>query len=767
MKTTSLRATRKAKLRQLAVAGAVLPVTLLLLLLLHSLWMPLPQALTAAPPYGKRILDRDGQLLARTMATDQVFRDPVSMDQLGDHVTAALLAAEDKRFYSHGGIDLLAIARAAGQAAYQGRFVSGASTITQQLARSTFARPRTLWGKWQEMALALCIERHLDKNEILEHYLNRVHFGPNIVGVAAAADHFFGKPLVALSVAEAATLVGLVRGPSLYDPRARPKLTRVRRDRVLERMVAGGSLDRATADVAIASPLQLLPRPPLAGAHHWVREIARRNESDFVRTTLVGPLQNQVQTLVAEHAYQLSEHAVSAASVVIVDNDTGDILTWVGSPHFSNQRSGGQNDGVLALRQPGSTLKPFLYALAIEELGFTTASRLSDVPTAFRTQDSFYSPRNFDRKFRGNVTLHHALANSLNVPAVAVAQRLGIAHVLARLREFGLSSLDLDATHYGPALALGDGEVTLLELVSAYAVLARGGLTLKPRFALSEPTPAPRRVLTNESTALISEVLMDDAARRDAFGAHNALDLPFPVAVKTGTSKGYRDAWTVGYTRGITVGVWVGNFDGAPTRRMTGARGAGPLFHQIMQATQQILGKRVTAPGTTRPLHDVPLVQRPVCQDPVPPTSAVTHQSNTARTAARSTAQTGPGAEHSACPGGERSVLYWFTREQAGMLSDTRHPRAPESERLMVQFPVDGMVFHHDPAIPANRQRLVLRAAGPQEPLTLVLNERPLATHDGRAEWELQPGQYRLLAQNADRQQSEPIEFTVRHSAAQ
>lgn len=722
---------------RLAAGGLVLLLALALALSLlgASAFAEFPQALNEETAFGRRIEDRDGQLLAR-MTASGVFHAPLRLAESGPYLAPAMIAAEDKRFYSHLGVDPLAVARAACQALVHGKLVSGASTITQQLARTTFERQRTLLGKWREMALALKLERELSKDQLLEHYLNRVHFGPNIVGARAAADHYFGKPLSALDLAEAATLAGLVRGPGLYNPTQRPALAERRRNRVLSRMVSTGLASAAAADRARALTLELHPRPPLPGAHHWVRVVAKEAPVGRLRTTLNGLLQRDVEASVAGHRRSLMRAGgeASAAAAIVLDNRNGEILAYVGAPDYFDQEHGGQNDGVAALRQPGSTLKPFIYAQSIDDLGLTSASLLPDKPLQFRTPGAFYSPKNFDRKFRQTVLLRRALANSLNVPAVYLLEKLGEARVLTRLRAAGLSSLTEHAAHYGPALALGDGEVTLRELAAAYACLARGGTTVTPRLLLGAPTDPTQRVFSPAASALITEILSDDIARREAFGARNALDLPFPVAVKTGTSKGYRDNWTVGYTRAITVGVWVGNFDGRPTQRLTGATAAGPLFHAVMEASRRRLGERVTESGTTRPLHDVSLERARVCAD------------------------TGAAA----VTGCERTIDEWFAPGggpgAAGLVANT--------EVAGVEFPKDGMVFRFDPAVPASRQKLILRAVSPSDlgPATLLLNGAKLPTIRNQAEWEVRPGVFKLSALTAAGETTEPVSFVVNSS---
>jgi penicillin-binding protein 1C len=279
--------------------------------------------------------------------------------------------------------------------------------------------------------------------------------------------------------------------------------------------------------------------------------------------------------------------------VVVVENATGDVLAYVGSPDFGDRAHGGQNDGARAKRQPGSTLKPFVYGLAMERVGLTAASVLPDVELHLDVARGEYAPRNYDERFHGPVRLREALANSLNVPAVWTAAKVGDGAVLERLREVGFRSLLESPEYYGPAIALGDGEVTLLELAGAYATLARGGVTRPLRFLKGEEgdlvarAGLERRVMPPEIAAVLGDVLADRNARLASFGERSALELPFDVAAKTGTSKGFRDNWTVGYTREVTVAVWVGNFDGSPMEGVSGITGAAPIFRAVMDAAMR------------------------------------------------------------------------------------------------------------------------------------------------------------------------------------
>lgn len=723
-------------------------------LIVGAIFMPLPLALgpsAEAPPPSVRVLDRDGRLLREVRADGGGWSSRVALRDLPPEVTAAMLAAEDARFRHHPGIDPVAIVRAGFQTLYHRRIVSGASTITQQLARNVVARPRTLRGKLREMALALRIEASLGKDQILEEYLNRVEFGANLRGIEAASRHYFDKPAAKLSLGEAATLAAIPRGPSLYDPRRGTDNVQRRRDRILERMRDRGLASDEALDAAKSQPVTLQRRAVEGVAPHFVRAIAANKlvpeltgqGAQEIVTTLDSGLQREVETLAENARERLSRYDATAASVLVVDNASGEVLAYVGSPDFFDDTALGQNDGVLALRQPGSALKPFIYGEAMGQLGMTTATLLPDVELHLSTAEGDYSPRNYDGRFHGPVRLREALANSLNVPAVYVASELGPARSLAALQRFGFTSLNRDAAHYGAAIALGDGEVTLAELTHAYSTLARSGSARRLGFVrraklangseIVLPRAAEERVLEARNASLVADVLSDENARESAFGRENVLELPFPVAVKTGTSKGFRDNWTVGFTREITVGVWVGNFDGRPMTGSSGVTGAAPLFREVMLAAMR--GK------TPAPLvADADLVEVEVCalsgKVAGPRCSHRMHERFASRSGptqscdmhveveidARNGLRAGPN-----CARGELHVFESYPAKYATWSNRAGRPLAPlefspacpgkfergRAGELRVSYPFEGARFAVDPSLGREQQAIVLAASVP------------------------------------------------------
>ncbi len=601
--------------RGCASFAAKLGAAMLALVALSVLATPLPEEL--AHPHAEaslRVVDESDRLLREVRASDGARARFASLAELGKVAEHATLAAEDRRFYAHPGVDPIAIVRATVGALRHLHVVSGASTLTMQLARTLRPHPRTLRGKLSEMILALRIEASLSKPRILEEYLNRVSFGPNLRGFSAASFAYFGKPPANLSVAEAAFLAGLPRGPSLYARTGNRGLAEQRRNRVIDRMQAMAWVDNDAARRARAEPVRPGSIQPAFGAPHLVQGLAGgalrhfqpglgealQRPAALIATTLDSTLQTEAETALSATLRTLRGKQATAGSVLVIDNASGDILAYVGSPDFFDEAQLGQNDGARALRQPGSTLKPFLYALAIEKLGFTAATALPDIETHFAVPDGTFTPHDYDGKTRGPVRLREALGNSLNIPAVWTLSQLGVEPFYGRLRELGLSSLVEAPDYYGLALALGDGEVTLLDLANAYATLARGGrykpLRMVRRIERSGEPPielAPaegHRVLPAVVSAQVTDMLSDPHARTASFGEHSVLDFPFSVAAKTGTSKGFRDNWVVGYTRAVTVAVWVGNFDGREMESVSGITGAGPIFHAVMEAAMRRRG---------------------------------------------------------------------------------------------------------------------------------------------------------------------------------
>ena len=608
--------------RRLIGAGAIAGAMVCLAIVGVGVWVALPVAdtLTAqrAALDAVTIEDRNGVTLRSARAMDGSRARWVPYDQIDPDVINAFVAVEDRRFWDHSGVDWRAAARAMKDNLRARHVVSGASTITMQLARLTGAAPRSWVGKFAQVLWALRLERHLTKQQILEQYLNRIELGQATVGVGAAAALYFDAAPNELSIGQAATVAGLAHAPSRDNPYAAPVQARRRRDRVLLSMQGLGYASAADVERARHEPLVAARRAAPFLAPHFTTRVLDWIDAEsgdahdaprVTRTSLDLGLQTELEGEVRHAVDVLHDRGVEQAAAVVLDNRTGEVLAWVGSPDFWSPDDG-QTDMVVSPRQPGSALKPFLYGLAFDR-GFTAATVLPDLPKAYPTATGAYNPRNYDRKFRGPVRAREALASSYNVPAVELASRVGTGALLHTLRLAGFESLKRDADYYGLGLALGNGDVTLIELANAYRALANGG-AWSPwvwRVAPRGPRPAQHRVMSPVASAIVLDVLNDPSARIPGFGIETPFDFPFPVAVKTGTSRHFTDNWAVGTTRGFTVAVWAGNFNGHTMQGVSGVTGAGPLLHRAVMAT----AKRV-APGALATPAELGAVRAPVCR---------------------------------------------------------------------------------------------------------------------------------------------------------
>jgi penicillin-binding protein 1C len=584
-----------------------------------AVWLewPLPARLLAPPAALSLVLeDRNGTPLRTTRAPDGSRARWLPLAEMDPQLIQAFVASEDRRFYGHRGVDLRAAGRALLQDVRGARVVSGASTITMQLARLLRPGGRGWRAKAAQALWALRLERHLGKQAILEQYLDRVPLGQGAVGVAAAAALYFDASAGQLSLGQAALLAGLASAPSADNPFVSAERSRARRGMALRRMVAVGYATPLAADEAAAEPVaSVRRRAPFLAPHFtsqvlaWAEDAGTRLEGSW-RTSLDLGLQAELEGEVRATVALLRERGVRQAAAVVLDNRSGEVRAWVGSPDFWSDTAG-QVDMVVSPRQPGSALKPFLYGLAFDR-GISPATVLADVPHTYQTATGPYQPRNYDRTFHGPVRAREALASSFNVPAVELTDRLGAASLLRVLHEAGFASLARGADHYGLGLALGNGDVTLLEMANGYRGLAAGGVwtpvrwteggpdesaaapavapppgtglgrTLAAGTALGPANASRRRFVSRGAAALVLDILSDPVARVPGFGADTPFDFGFPVAVKTGTSHHFTDNWAVGVTGGFTVAVWVGNFSGRPMRQVSGVTGAGPLLHRAL-----------------------------------------------------------------------------------------------------------------------------------------------------------------------------------------
>jgi penicillin-binding protein 1C len=692
---------------------------------------PLPAA-GLPPKASTRITDRYGrELRAYLNGPAASACVPVKLDEISPWLVLATVAAEDKRFFTHPGVDFRSVARAAWQNSSRGRTVSGASTITQQLARALEPRPRTLLGKLSEMFSALRLEAGHSKEEILEAYFNSVPYGALLTGAEAASRAYFGLPARDLSLAQAALLAGIPKSPVNYDPYKRPAAALERQRLVLRRLLDLGLTDEENYRLALAEKITIKEPDRAFDAPQFSDYVLKRSAPGNVATTLDLRAQRYAADALKNHLAALrGRNHVTNGAVLALDNATGGVIAWVGSNDFFDAANAGQVDGVTALRQPGSALKPFLYALALAK-GARTSDIIEDESLY---QAGGHATLNYDKTYHGKVRMREALACSYNVPAVRTAQKVGVPAFLAKLRDFGFASLDKSAEFYGEGLALGDGEVTLLELTNAYAALARGGVWLPVRFDLKTPGEPARRAIGRDEAYLVTNMLADNSARAPAFGVNSAFNLPFELAGKTGTTKDYRDNWAVGYTPEWTVGVWVGNFDGSPMRKVSGITGAAPVLKEVALKLKELYGstsfRRPLAIKTARVCPVSGLLPSAFC----PATMEEVYTS--------------------------RNLPAAVCREH---LPPAEAAAAPPAGGLAVKFPGDGDIFRWDPQTPAAAQAIFLKTDAEGE-IAWRVDARELAERGPSVPWPLEPGRHSVsfAVQRAGKTlRSRPVSFTV------
>ena len=703
--------------------------------------VPLPSSLLTSQPAGTEYLDRTGRPLRTLPGGDELFRRRVAYHEIPQALVQATLAAEDRRFWEHPGVDLRGTARAAWQLIKNRRIVSGGSTITQQLIKLSEPRKRTFRSKFIEAVQAIRLEQVWTKQEILAAYLNRIEYGNGVAGCALAARYYFGKSLKDLSPAESALLAGLPQAPTRLNPLAHPDRAQKRQLWILDQMRGLHWLDSTEHERAKLEPL-VFPRDRRAfEAPHFVDLLMHQPEglrSGTVHTSLDLELNRHAEESLRRQLARLREHDAENGALVIISNRTGEVISLVGSENYFNPL-GGQVNGAWAPRSPGSALKPFTYLLAFER-GATPSTVVADVPTDFSTATGVFSPVNFDRKWYGPVTCRMALANSLNMPAIKVlADSGGPSALLKRLEDWGITTLSRGSEDYGLGLTLGNAEVRLLELANAYAHLARLGDRLPYRFT---PPTAPLRETSGTDRGMayfIADILSDNDSRATAFGAESSLRFPFRVACKTGTSSNFRDNWAFGYTPEFTVGVWVGNFDGRPMRDVSGVTGAAPVLQEVFTYLHQRFGTS----WYDRPTNVV---------------GAWTHCLTGKRLSDSSRAPVSdrveelflrdrPAAEETPADydTAGRVVLSSKYQDWAASpdnyLGDRIAVATSDSFRLL--FPLPGTVIHLDPDLPRSGAILRLRAEGPRNP-KWYSSSLQCTQEDGLDVVELVPGRHEL-----------------------
>jgi penicillin-binding protein 1C len=673
----------------------------------------------AFQPSDATLLDRHGDPLATRRIDPTRRRLPwVALADVSPQLRAAVVVAEDRRFAEHGGVDLRALAAAVVQR-LTGGGRRGASTITMQVAAllEPTLRPagsRTLGQKWRQMRLAFALERTWTKDEILEAYLNMASFRGEREGIGAATAGLLGKAPDGVTEPEALVLAALLASPNAPATAVDRRALAIRNplhDSTPPEVVA------ATVTRMLAARPEPLASPSLA-PHVARRLLTSGTARRRLTATLDAAIQRDALASLRRNLLAVRTRGVGDGAVLVVDNESGDVLAYVGSS--GDLSSASEVDGVVARRQPGSTLKPFLYGLAIEQRLLTPGTLLEDAPLELGVGQGLYRPRNYDDAFRGLVSVRTALASSLNTPAVRTLELVGGDAFVARLRAAGFAGIDRAAAYYGPSLALGSADVSLWELVGAYRTLANGGRFTPLRLEPSAGATEPRRVFTDATAFLVADILADRESRSPTFGLENVLATRFWTAVKTGTSKDMRDNWCVGFSRRYTVGVWVGNFSGHPMRDVSGVTGAAPIWMELMERLQR----------------DVP------SERPSPPPDVI--------------------AASIAFPDDvEPPRSEW-------MLAGTDAPverTALAQRRPHIKAPVSGTRIALDPDVPPGRQRLLLEAEGAEPPWRWRLDGADLGTAAAPSLWEPTAGHHVLELVNAGGAVQDGVAFDVRGHA--
>lgn len=555
--------------------------------------MPEPESIRAA-----QYLDRSGEPLNVTLQNQWNFHDTKSLYNIPPLLVSAFLTAEDKRFFEHSGADWRARISAISQNLQAGRIVRGASTISEQVVRLLHPRPRTFWSRWLEGWEAYALEQRFSKAEILEFYLNQVPYARQRRGVVQASNYYFNRELRTLNNKELLALAVLVRAPSRLDP--------INNRQKIEKPIAHlanalgnrGLLSEKEVKQIATQTLELSQPVLAADAAHFVVHLKSRKKlisspAGKIVTTLDASLQRRVRSILENRIRSLRKYDVSDGGVLVVDHIANEILVWANAGGFNSKKEGSQIDVITMLRQPGSTLKPFLYALAMEK-GWTAATLIDDSPMTIAVGNGLHSIRNYSNSFYGPIRLREALGNSLNVPAIRTVGFVGRDKLLSRLRKLGFKSLSQHPDFYGDGLGLGNGEVSLFELVRAYSVLARNGQYSPLKFAYNQSQIGSHRepMFSSGIASLISDILADPDARSREFGRGSVLRFPVQTAVKTGTSTDYRDAWAVGYSHRYSVGVWMGNLDQRPMKEITGSIGPGMVLRAVFSELNRVSSSR-------------------------------------------------------------------------------------------------------------------------------------------------------------------------------
>ncbi|MGD8293776.1 MAG: transglycosylase domain-containing protein [Desulfobacterales bacterium] len=681
--------------------------------------LPMPTSLS---PHGSgvrkvQVVDRNDAPFTITYQNRWNIHELVSLHNIPHFLQRAFIVSEDKRFYRHNGVDWSARLHALFQNIKALKAVRGASTISEQVIRMWHPRPRTLWSRWLEGIEAGRLEKVFSKKDIFEFYLNQIPYAGQRRGLVQAARDFFDRDLDTLSFKEMLALVVMVRSPVRLDVRKNPTALARSTMQLAGRLFKYGVLDKGQHASLCQADIRIREASLPVTADHFVQYLqqmqppATFRSSGRWRTTLDTGVQHIVQTILDHRLMDLKNRGARNGAVLVVDHWQNEVLAWANSGAHHKDVASSWFDAVITPRQPGSTLKPFLYALALSK-GWTAATLVDDSPLSEPVGRGLHAYHNYSRMHYGLIRVRQALGNSLNIPAVRAIQFVGVESFLDCLHQLGIRSLQQHPDYYGDGLALGNGEITLLELVQAYTVLARQGIYRPLRFLMDE---IPRqedsnRIFSAEIASLIGNILSDPEARRLEFDDGSLLRFPVQTAIKTGTSSDYRDAWAIGFNHGLTVGVWIGNLDHEATEGITGANGPALVLRSIFA--------ELNHHRESRPLYLSPLlVKAEICRD-----TGLTADGNCASTSEWFVAGSGPG---------------------------TKTVSAENAQPVFLRHPSEGMQLAMDPRIPDDQEAFVFKLANlpHYQPVDWYVDGRWVAsTSGGKYLWNLQPGPHTVSA---------------------
>ncbi|MBX3083306.1 MAG: penicillin-binding protein 1C [Anaerolineae bacterium] len=814
--------------KALSLVGALLVIAALWLYLWIFADLPAIDQLQAGMMLpSTRILDRNGKLLYEVIDKDGGRHTAVSISQIPQALIQATIATEDRNFYSTPGVDPVGIVRALWINLQGGEVRAGGSTITQQVARNLLLDPeqrsaRTLQRKLKEMVLALQLASRTSKDDVLALYLNQSYYGNLAYGVQAAARVYFNKDVQSLDLAECAMLAGLTQLPGSHDPLTNPAAAKDRQKVVLGLMVTAGYLTPAQADAAADEPLQYGSGRFDMRAPHFVLMVWDQLQRDYpdliykggleVTTTLDLNWQNAAEEIARRQIDKLNNpppgetlHHASNAALVALDPQTGQVRALLGSVDYFDEQINGAINLAWVPRQPGSTLKPFTYALTFDPTkpdAWTPATMILDVTTPFITQRlQSYTPSNYGLVEHGPVSIREALASSYNIPAVIALDHIGLPALLDLLHKLGISTLN-DTSRLDLSVTLGGGEIRLLELTAAYAAFANGGHAVQPSLILEvkdqdgnsiyqwQPPPPTAPIIDPRVAYLITDILSDNNARLPAFGDHSALQIGYPAAAKTGTTTDFRDNWTMGFTPTVVVGTWVGNADNTPMVKVTGISGAGPIWNEFMrtilrgqperafEAPDGLVRAEVCGVSGLLPTPYCPTRKIDVFIDGTAPTEpdtmfqAFTLDSATGLLATDDTPfERRVERVYQVLPQEARAWALQHHIEEPPLAAAPVIAKGADSQTALRLLKPDPYTrYQLTPEIPLESQQIRLAAAVPPDTaaITFWLDDQPVGSIAGDpwwVMWALTPGQHtlRVTAEMGDGtiQQSDPIQFTV------